>query len=100
MLRLVPRRKKKGVKWADGVLDNEGMGKKSSKKCCIYHKPRVFGNWSDDEDTDTECPDCNPGDGSPGGASQSGGTGGAQSGSAVAQASPAPGPAQQNATSS
>jgi len=31
---------KKGVKWAADTVDNEHAGKKSSKKCCIYHKPR------------------------------------------------------------
>ncbi|GAX83928.1 hypothetical protein CEUSTIGMA_g11352.t1 [Chlamydomonas eustigma] len=57
-LRLVPRRKKKGVKWSQEVVDNEFLGKKSSKKCCIFHKQRVFGEWSDGEDSDQEC--CKP----------------------------------------
>eukprot|EP00951_Prasinocladus_malaysianus_P039051 scaffold433836_cov55-Prasinocladus_malaysianus.AAC.1 len=57
-LRLVPRRKKKdGVRWTDDTVDNEGMGRRSSKKCCIYHRKRAFGDWSDDEDSDAEC-DC------------------------------------------
>jgi protein phosphatase 1 regulatory subunit 11 len=34
--------KKKGVKWAPDTVDNENAGKKSSKKCCIYHKPKGF----------------------------------------------------------
>uniref|UniRef100_A0A061SA72 Protein phosphatase 1 regulatory subunit 11 n=1 Tax=Tetraselmis sp. GSL018 TaxID=582737 RepID=A0A061SA72_9CHLO len=57
-LRLTPRRKKKGVRWVEETVDNEGMGKKSSKKCCIFHRRRAFGDWSDDEDSDFEC-DCN-----------------------------------------
>lgn len=63
-LRLVPRRKKKSVKWAEDVVDNEFAGKKKSKKCCIFHKQRVFGDWSDDDDSDMEC-DCGPGDNPP-----------------------------------
>ncbi|BDA48383.1 probable type 1 phosphatases regulator YPI1 [Coccomyxa sp. Obi] len=49
-LRLTPRRKKKAVKWSEDVVDNEFLNKKSSKKCCIFHKQRPFGEWSDDED--------------------------------------------------
>ena len=42
--------KPKGVKWDESTaIDNENMGKKSSKVCCIYHKPRAFGE-SDSED--------------------------------------------------
>eukprot|EP00887_Chlorella_sp_A99_P007687 scaffold20.g7687.t1 len=69
VLRLAPRKKqkKKGVKWAEGVVDNEHMNKRKSKKCCIFHKQRTFGDWSDD-DSDVECPDCGdpqPGDEQP-----------------------------------
>jgi len=62
-LRLVPqrRKKKKAVQWAEEVVDNENMGKKSSKKCCIFHKQRKFGDWDTDEDSDAEdCNDCQP----------------------------------------
>jgi len=45
-----PRRR---IRWADDVIDNEGMGKKSSKVCCIYHKPRVVGESSSDDDSDS-----------------------------------------------
>ncbi|THX25565.1 hypothetical protein D6D10_09884 [Aureobasidium pullulans] len=37
------------IQWAEDVIDNEGMGKKSSKVCCIYHKPREAGESSDEE---------------------------------------------------
>eukprot|EP00461_Guttulinopsis_vulgaris_P003209 UN03210 len=30
------------VHWDDSVVDNEGMGKKSSKKCCVFRKPKEF----------------------------------------------------------
>mmetsp|Transcript_10768 Transcript_10768/g.30546 ORF Transcript_10768/g.30546 Transcript_10768/m.30546 type:complete len:109 (+) Transcript_10768:359-685(+) len=54
-LRLVPRRKKKGVRWTSETVDNEGLGRKNSKKCCIFHRRRAFGDWSDSEDSDQEC---------------------------------------------
>jgi len=30
------------------VVNNEGMGRKSSKRCCIFHKQRAFGESSTD----------------------------------------------------
>lgn len=50
--------KKKGVKWAEGVVDNEHMCKKKSKKCCIFHKRREFGEWSDDSDSEDDTCSC------------------------------------------
>jgi hypothetical protein len=32
----------------EGVIDNEGLGRKSSKRCCIFHKARAFGESSTD----------------------------------------------------
>lgn len=29
-------------------MDNEGLGRKSSKRCCIFHKQRSFGESSTD----------------------------------------------------
>lgn len=49
---------KQGVQWAENVVDNELLGKKKSKKCCIFHKQRMFGDWSD-SDSDIECDECN-----------------------------------------
>ncbi|KAI8343583.1 phosphatase inhibitor-domain-containing protein [Chlamydoabsidia padenii] len=37
------------VRWDDDVVDNEHMGKKKSKICCIYHKPRQVGESSDSD---------------------------------------------------
>ena len=28
-------------------------------ECCIFHKQKAFGEWSDD-DSDDDCKDCNP----------------------------------------
>ncbi|CDJ69291.1 hypothetical protein, conserved [Eimeria necatrix] len=36
----------KQVAWVEGTLDNEDLGRKSSKVCCIYHKPVPFGESS------------------------------------------------------
>eukprot|EP00531_Pseudo-nitzschia_arenysensis_P019657 CAMPEP_0116137596 /NCGR_PEP_ID=MMETSP0329-20121206/12328_1 /TAXON_ID=697910 /ORGANISM="Pseudo-nitzschia arenysensis, Strain B593" /LENGTH=147 /DNA_ID=CAMNT_0003632513 /DNA_START=110 /DNA_END=553 /DNA_ORIENTATION=+ len=50
-------RDRSGVRWDEAVVDNEGMGRKSSKRCCIFHKPRAFGESSTDSsdyDSDNE----------------------------------------------
>ncbi|KAK3216387.1 hypothetical protein GRF29_8g3141742 [Pseudopithomyces chartarum] len=41
------------IQWAEDVVDNEGMGKKSSKVCCIYHPQREVGESSDDSSSDS-----------------------------------------------
>jgi len=45
------------IQWAEDVVDNEGMGKKSSKVCCIYHKPREAGDASSDESSSSSSSD-------------------------------------------
>lgn len=40
------------VRWDEAVEDNEGMGRKSSKRCCIFHKQRDFGESSTDSSAD------------------------------------------------
>ncbi|KAJ2557974.1 Type 1 phosphatases regulator ypi1 [Coemansia sp. RSA 1933] len=42
------------VRWTDDTVDNEDMGKKKSKVCCIYRKERQFGE-SDSDETDSSC---------------------------------------------
>ena len=37
----------------EGIYNNEGMGRKSSKRCCIFHKQREFGE-SSTESSDSE----------------------------------------------
>lgn len=39
-----------GITWDSSVIDNEHLDKKSSKKCCIFHKKRRF----DESDTESE----------------------------------------------
>jgi len=49
IMRLRLKKKKKDLKWSEDVVDNEGLGKKKSNKCCIYHKSRAFGESSSEE---------------------------------------------------
>ncbi|EGO24240.1 hypothetical protein SERLADRAFT_467204 [Serpula lacrymans var. lacrymans S7.9] len=53
-LRGVPRRSSQRVNWGEDVVDNEGCGKKKSKICCIYHKPKRFDESSSDESSDSD----------------------------------------------
>jgi len=56
VLRLRPRRR---ITFSADTIDNEGMGKKSSKRCCIFHKQRDFGESSTESDSsdDSDCGD-------------------------------------------
>ena len=36
------------VKWTEDTIDNENLGRKKSKKCCIFHKKRAW-DQSDSE---------------------------------------------------
>lgn len=75
------------VKWDDTVVDNEGLGRKKSKSmykifnqilffmswlfnyffsaqskvCCIYHKPRAFGESSDEDSSRDDSDDSDHG---------------------------------------
>lgn len=40
------------VQWTDDTVDNENMGKQKSNKCCIYKKPRTFGESSSESSYD------------------------------------------------
>ncbi|KAJ7081864.1 phosphatase inhibitor-domain-containing protein [Mycena belliarum] len=50
-LRAGPRRTRQRVVWDEDVVDNEGCGRKSSKICCIYHKPKNYDESSSEEDS-------------------------------------------------
>ncbi|CAG5119631.1 unnamed protein product [Candidula unifasciata] len=56
-LRLQPPKNESKVKWSTDTVDNECMGKKKSKCCCIYRKPKVFGeaDTSSSSDSDDSC---------------------------------------------
>mmetsp|Transcript_31334 Transcript_31334/g.23281 ORF Transcript_31334/g.23281 Transcript_31334/m.23281 type:complete len:99 (-) Transcript_31334:53-349(-) len=47
------REAKKGITWTEDTIDNEHLGRKSSKRCCIFHKKKHFGE-SDSDETDSE----------------------------------------------
>ncbi|KAK0205086.1 phosphatase inhibitor-domain-containing protein [Desarmillaria ectypa] len=53
-LRLRGARRKPRVAWSEDVVDNEGCGRKKSKICCIYHKPRRFDESSDEDSSSDE----------------------------------------------
>uniref|UniRef100_A0A0G4IF07 Protein phosphatase inhibitor n=1 Tax=Chromera velia CCMP2878 TaxID=1169474 RepID=A0A0G4IF07_9ALVE len=42
------------VSWDETAVDNEFMNKKKSKKCCIFHKKRAFGESSSESEADDE----------------------------------------------
>ncbi|GMH31330.1 hypothetical protein Nepgr_033173 [Nepenthes gracilis] len=46
---------KKKVSWKEGTVDNEFLGRKSSKKCCIFHKQKPFDEDDSDEDDQPNC---------------------------------------------
>ena len=50
-----PKGKKK-VAFSADTVDNENLNKKKSKCCCIYEKPREFGESS--SESDDECEHC------------------------------------------
>ncbi|KAM5539270.1 hypothetical protein V8D89_007143 [Ganoderma adspersum] len=52
-LRGVARHRQRVV-WREDVVDNEGAGKKKSKICCIYHKPRQYDESSSSESSDSD----------------------------------------------
>ncbi|XP_068106250.1 E3 ubiquitin-protein ligase PPP1R11 [Hyperolius riggenbachi] len=54
-LKLRKRKPDKKVEWSCDTVDNENLGRRSSKCCCIYEKPRAFGESStESEDDDDE----------------------------------------------
>ncbi|NXO01282.1 PP1RB ligase, partial [Rhinopomastus cyanomelas] len=53
-LKLRKRKPDKKVEWSSDTVDNEHLGRRSSKCCCIYEKPRAFGESSTESDEDEE----------------------------------------------
>src|SRR5687768_8943514 len=46
----------KKVKWTEETVDNEHLGRKKSKCCCVYEKPKEFAESS--TESEGECDDC------------------------------------------
>lgn len=58
-LRKAKARLEKKVSWTEDTVDNEGMGKKKSKCCCIYQKPKgEFDETDESDESDNECEHC------------------------------------------
>lgn len=54
-----PKNNHKQVSWDAHTVDNEHLNKKKSKCCCIYEKPKKFGDPKDsDISDDDECDSC------------------------------------------
>jgi protein phosphatase 1 regulatory subunit 11 len=48
-------RERPGITWSEDTIDTEGLGRKSSKRCCIFHKVKKFAESdSDESDEDPE----------------------------------------------
>lgn len=50
-------RNQKKVVWSSETVDNEHLGRKKSKCCCVYVKKKTFGQ-SDSEESDDDCDHC------------------------------------------
>ncbi len=42
------------ITWAEETVDNEHLGRKSSKRCCIFHKVKKFAESDSDETSEDE----------------------------------------------
>lgn len=53
-----PRR----VRFDETAVDNENLGRRKSKSCCIYHRRRAFDESSDESGNEcgNECGECAP----------------------------------------
>ncbi|TFK83737.1 hypothetical protein K466DRAFT_471706, partial [Polyporus arcularius HHB13444] len=56
-------RHRQRVVWREDVVDNEGAGKKKSKICCIYHRPKQFGESSSSDESSESDSDAHSDDG-------------------------------------
>nr|XP_033772818.1 E3 ubiquitin-protein ligase PPP1R11 isoform X1 [Geotrypetes seraphini] len=54
-IKLRKRKPDKKVEWSSDTVDNEHMGRRSSKCCCIYEKPRAFGESSSESEDEEGC---------------------------------------------
>ena len=50
---------RKQVSWTQETVDNEHLGKKKSKCCCVYVKPKKFGESDTESEDETDCHDKN-----------------------------------------
>ncbi|XP_061434618.1 splicing factor 3A subunit 2-like isoform X2 [Lethenteron reissneri] len=57
-LRLTRPRGDRRVVWTSDTIDNEHLGRRSSKCCCVYQKPRDFGESSSDSESEEGGSNC------------------------------------------
>ncbi|XP_068188326.1 E3 ubiquitin-protein ligase PPP1R11 [Antennarius striatus] len=57
-IKLRKRKTEKKVEWSSDTVDNEHLGRRSSKCCCIYEKPRQFGESSSESEGEDEDEGC------------------------------------------
>ncbi|TVY19513.1 Type 1 phosphatases regulator YPI1 [Lachnellula arida] len=57
------RARRPRIQWAEDVVDNEGLGRKKSKVCCIYHAPKAVDESSDESSSDSSSDDSDSDDG-------------------------------------
>ncbi|KAG0225270.1 Type 1 phosphatases regulator ypi1 [Actinomortierella wolfii] len=50
-------RPQRRIQWSEEVVDNEHLGRKKSKICCIFKKTREFGESSDESSSDSSSDD-------------------------------------------
>lgn len=50
------------MQWREDVVDNEGLGRKTSKVCCIYHKPKGVDESSDESSSSSSDSDSDSGE--------------------------------------
>ncbi|KAM6958714.1 E3 ubiquitin-protein ligase PPP1R11 [Aplochiton taeniatus] len=53
-IKLRKRKTDKKVEWSSDTVDNEHLGRRSSKCCCVYEKPKQFGESSSESEGDDE----------------------------------------------
>ncbi|KAL7829325.1 hypothetical protein AOLI_G00302100, partial [Acnodon oligacanthus] len=53
-IKLRKRKTEKKVEWSSDTVDNEHLGRRSSKCCCVYEKPRQFGESSTESEGEDE----------------------------------------------
>lgn len=57
-IKLRKRKTEKKVEWSSDTVDNEHLGRRSSKCCCIYEKPRQFGESSSESEGEDDEEGC------------------------------------------
>ncbi|KAG9244019.1 type 1 phosphatases regulator ypi-1 [Calycina marina] len=57
-----PKNVGRRVQWTEDTVNNEGLGRKSSKVCCIYHAPKAIDESSDESSSDSSSDEIDSGD--------------------------------------